>query len=266
MNQCKQCGKRGLFLSLNADSLCKDCAAKLEAERLERQNRLIAEATAFIEDFAQHAQKAVSKSYVFPSMGVAKIEEIKQECKYIQEHIDDRKRYPGFKVAFLGTLSTDDHGLQCSPIFPGRILSRNFADDLDGNLQKYFNELYTSAKDIYNRAVTASKDAYDYTQTFRVAGVTFRNGRRSRQTILRALKFRDPPYENSVSIAVEKEDYEGEDAVGIYVNKEKVGFISKADLPWVLERWDKCVGAVDYSVYGGLRHSFGLEVTIGFRN
>ena len=266
MKQCKQCGKSGIFLNLNADGLCKDCAAKLEAERLERRNRLIAEATAFIEDFGRHAQKAVSKSYVFPSMGVAKIEEIKQECKYIQEHINDRKRYPGFKVAFLNTLTSDGHGFQASPIFPGRIISKNSTDDLDNNLQKYFDELYTSAKDIYNRAVTTSKDAYDYTQTFRVAGVTFRNGRRSRQTILRALKFRDPPYENFASIAVEKEIFEGEDAVGIYVNKEKVGFISKDDLPWVLERWDKCIGAVDYSVYGGFDHSFGMEVTIGFRN
>ena len=266
MKQCTQCGKSGIFLTLNTDGLCKNCAAKVEAERLERRNRLIAEATAFIEDFAQHAQKAVSKSYVFPSMGSTKIDEIMRECKYIQEHIDDRKRYPGFKVAFLSTLTKDEKGFEYSPLFPGRLIFSTFRDDLDGNLQKYFDELRMKASDIYSRAWTASRDAYDYTRVFRVAGVTFKNGRRSRQTILRALKFRDPPYENSVSIAVEKEDYEGEDAVGIYVNKEKVGFISKADLPWVMERWDKCIGAVDYSVYGGFDHSFGMEVTIGFRN
>jgi len=266
MKQCKQCGKSGIFLSLNADGLCKACAAKLEAEQLERRRLLIAQATAFIEDFSQHAQKAVSKSYVFPSMGSARIEEIERGCKYIQEHIDDWKKYPGFKVAFLDTLTTDEKGYTYSPLFPGRMIGKFFQDDLDGNLEKYFNELKNGAKEIYYRAISASLKAYDYSHDFTVAGVTFKNGRQSRQTILRRIMFSDPPYNKDVTIKLQKEEFEGEAAIGVYANGDKVGYISRDDLPWILERWNKYSHVIDYSVYGGLEHSYGMEIKVGFRN
>lgn len=55
---------------------------------------------------------------------------------------------------------------------------------------------------------------------FNVAGVSFKNGRKTRQALIRAIKYQDPPYHKEVNITLERYDYEGSLAIGVYANGE----------------------------------------------
>lgn len=85
---------------------------------------------------------------------------------------------------------------------------------------------------------------------FVVAGVTFKNGRRHRQSILRQIYYRDEPYQNP-TIRLERYEYEGEAAFAVYANDGQVGNISKSDIPYVLKHWNDYIGVSEFSVYGG---------------
>ena len=266
MTQCARCGKRRLFLKLNQDSLCDDCVAQLEAERAaaeaERKRKAIEEATEFISTFSEHAKIAFENTYVYPSDGTEKISRIMRECKYIEEHASDWNQYEEFHDAFVATLYKNERGYTSSPLFPGKIL---WQQD-DKYVEKCFADIKEQANTVYHRALSASLRAYDYRRHFRIVGVTFKNGRKSRQTILRAIKFEKPPFDKELEIKLETEVFEGEDAVGVYANDEKVGSISRDDLPWLLEHWDECSHIDDYSVYGGYGdHNFGMEIFVAFR-
>lgn len=101
---------------------------------------------------------------------------------------------------------------------------------------------------------------------FNIVGVTFKNGRRSRQTILRQIYFRDPPYTHDPDIRIEKVDYEGQPAFAVFTNGEQVGFIGKDDIPAVLERWDKYEEVTEFSVFGGgPGKSYGMDIRVQFK-
>lgn len=81
---------------------------------------------------------------------------------------------------------------------------------------------------------------------FKVAGVTFKNGRKTRQAILRAMKWKEAPYGN-VEITLQRYDFEGGTAIGVYVNGEQIGNVPKefkdeVDAAWkgryVVESWE----------------------------
>lgn len=81
---------------------------------------------------------------------------------------------------------------------------------------------------------------------FKVAGVTFKNGRKTRQAILRAMKWQDPPYDK-VEITLQRYDFEGSVAIGVYANGEQIGNVPKdmkdaVDDAWkgdyIVEEWD----------------------------
>lgn len=81
---------------------------------------------------------------------------------------------------------------------------------------------------------------------FKVAGVSFKNGRRTRQAILRAMKYRDNGFEE-VEITLQRYDFEGKLAIGVYANGEQIGNVPKdltgeVDAAWtseyVIEEWE----------------------------
>lgn len=130
-------------------------------------------------------------------------------------------------------------------------------------------ELYTrtdqyKAQKERERIVEEDRARHEYL-SFKIAGVTFKNGRRSRQTILRQINFRDPPYNRDPEIRVEKCVFEGEPAFAVYTNEEQVGYIGKQDIPEVLKRWNKYVGVAEFSVYGGgPGRNYGATVKLKF--
>lgn len=119
--------------------------------------------------------------------------------------------------------------------------------------------------DIYAQAEAARKN-HDYF-TFRVAGVTFYNGRRSRQVILRKINFHDDPFE-WVNWTLRQYDYNGETAVGVYANDQQVGNVPRKELAFVLDNWDRIRSVYHASITGGgtdhdgQKLNFGCEITL----
>lgn len=101
------------------------------------------------------------------------------------------------------------------------------------------------------------KKAYE----FKVVGVTFKTGRKSRQTALRRIRFNDEPYE-TVDIQIKEYDYEGELALGVYANDFQVGNIAKADINRVSSLLSDDYTIYDYKIYGGGDKSWGMSITL----
>lgn len=101
--------------------------------------------------------------------------------------------------------------------------------------------------------------------TLKVVGVSFKNpGNKSRQAILRKFKFGDPPFNTgSVNVELREYEYQGELALGVFLEGEQVGNIAKEDLPRVLPRMDDFVEIVEVNVTGGGRTSSGETINYG---
>lgn len=103
--------------------------------------------------------------------------------------------------------------------------------------------------------------------TYKVSGVTFKTGRKSRQVALRHIYFRDPPYDGDLNVYIQQYDYDGEIAIGVYVNDFQVGNIPKNKVNEILDMWDDDMTLIDYSIYGGGDgKSWGMEIELSFKN
>lgn len=113
----------------------------------------------------------------------------------------------------------------------------------------------------------------------KVAGVTNKNGRRGRQTILRQIRWKDGDYkrlEPEDCIRLKLTEYEGEPAVEVWVHstqaEEMIGYVPKEELPFVALNMDAFDGAFGLEVYGGgqgedgTRLSYGATFTARFAN
>lgn len=112
--------------------------------------------------------------------------------------------------------------------------------------------------------------------TFRVAGVTFKNDDgKSRQDILRHMKFGDPPWaddpDDLVGELVET-TFDGEPAIEVYVNGHLVGHVPKAQIASVsaaLKNVATC-HVSDVQIIGGgtdqngTRLSYGCMITLKY--
>lgn len=105
----------------------------------------------------------------------------------------------------------------------------------------------------------------------KVVGVTFKNEKGpTRQTILRKLKFRDPPFDKYADIELRKYDFEGNPAYGVYANNMQIGNIPSEYVQFVIDNAE-CVESIsNISIYGGGRdangyaRSYGCELTLRF--
>lgn len=95
---------------------------------------------------------------------------------------------------------------------------------------------------------------------FNVAGVTFKNGRKTRQALIRAIKWHDPPYDKNVEITFERYDFEGHLAIGVYANGEQLGNVPKDKLQEFDQAWTGRYIIESYDVLGS-----GKEAPFGFR-
>ncbi len=105
--------------------------------------------------------------------------------------------------------------------------------------------------------------------SFKVAGVIYRNEDGSdRQTILRHLKFLDPPYipagTKEAVLAFENYTYEGEPAIHITVNGYTIGNVPRANIQEVTDALKRPGMSAAYTIYGGNGHNYGCEVSIGY--
>ena len=106
------------------------------------------------------------------------------------------------------------------------------------------------------------------TLTFKVVGVTFKNpDGKSRQTILRKLRWRDPPFnsEDGIEITIEKGEYQGEPAFSVYANGLQVGNIGRDDSPFFVERWFDFIGVTYADISGGGTDDEGHSINFGMK-
>ena len=106
--------------------------------------------------------------------------------------------------------------------------------------------------------------------TFKVVGVTFSNPDGSkRQTILRKIKWGDPPFgenkdgESNLDVTIEYGEYEGEPAFPVYANGQQVGNIGREDIPVFVSRWSEFKGVVSVDVLGGGTDENGKAINYG---
>ena len=116
-----------------------------------------------------------------------------------------------------------------------------------------------------------AKAPYEF-MTFRVAGVSFNNeDGTSRQSILRAFRFRDPPFDEHSNVTVEDTGYNGEPAFQIKLNGICVGWVPKDEIAELSSKWDKIDKITAFDVTGGgfdpdtgERRHYGATISIRF--
>lgn len=97
----------------------------------------------------------------------------------------------------------------------------------------------------------------------RVAGVTFANGRRQRQTILREIYWKDKAYSGPVCVRLRRSEFEGKESVEVWANDEQIGFIPKSQTDYFLANWDRLKECRDLKVYGGGQKQSGETLSFG---
>jgi len=117
------------------------------------------------------------------------------------------------------------------------------------------------------RAAAYSQEGFDFLKT-KVAGVTFKNGRRSRQTILRAMYFKDAPFDKGdMELTIERGEWEGKPAFGVFVNGEQIGNVPAEHAQFVADNFSRLDGITHIEVYGGGEgRNYGAEIILRFRN
>lgn len=268
MERCTECGKIVLFSRLSYDGLCKQCKAKqyaankaaYEATYEREKQKEYQDALQFIREMTPYVKKALSRSVVFPALGKKTLIEQKKACDFVVENIDNWKNYASIREALEGTCVCISRERVSYPVLGGS----SFSQYDEVNLGKEFEKVKKAASELSTACYLASLKAYDYSKVVTVVGVTFRNGRRQRQTILRQIRFHDPPYKSEPEIRLERYLCEGEDAIAVYADTEQVGNISRADLPFFLEHWDEYSGVDEFDVKGGTDTSFGLDIRAVF--
>lgn len=112
-----------------------------------------------------------------------------------------------------------------------------------------------------------AKPAFEFLSV-KVAGVTFKNGRKSRQAILRKIHFKDEPFnKGTMELTLQREEWECKPAFGVYVNGDQIGNIPAEYVSYVNDNFSRLDGIVNMEVYGGGEgRNYGAEITLRFWN
>lgn len=113
-------------------------------------------------------------------------------------------------------------------------------------------------------------DASPYVRrAYKLTGVTFKNeDGSSRQSVLRKLKFNDPPFDEGAELELSRYEWESKPALAVLANGLQIGNIPANDVDFLIENWGRIIGFTNCHVYGGGRgedgeqKSFGVEVVL----
>ena len=238
MDTCRLCNKSGLFVRTDINSLCAKCS-----QEIKRPDFI--SALEFIDRLTSLCQKATKDTVIVPHRGKKSIDEQRSACEEFLSIVDSWVEYPKFSQAFTLTLVPEERlsGFE-HPLFPLIRFSNPHAIDFE----MHFSKLKETVKDISTDCLIASFHAYDYSKLFHVVGVTFFNGKQSRQSILKRL---GRGYgDNCERLWLERYLFDGEDAVAVYAKEGQIGNIAKTDLPWLLSHWEDYAYISDYEVVG----------------
>lgn len=100
----------------------------------------------------------------------------------------------------------------------------------------------------------------------KVAGVTFKDGRQSRQTMIRRLYWKDAPFdENEAEVTLQREEFEGKPAFAVLLNDRKIGYIPAEHAQFVADNFERCDGVTHIEASCGKDDVYGAEIIIRFR-
>ena len=101
----------------------------------------------------------------------------------------------------------------------------------------------------------------------KVVGVTFKNDDgTNRQSILRKIKQQDAPFESgNAYLSLETYEFEGEPAVGVYVDGIQIGNLSREEAKFFVENYDKIETLSGFEVVGGGTNEDGEKMSYGAR-
>lgn len=239
--------------------MCRKCFEQEQIILEKKKQEGLDNATQFITDMIPYVEKAFARTTVFPALGKKSLIEQKDACDFVCRNIDNWKNYPFIKEALFETSVHESNGMITHPILKGMILRSS-----DTDIAKSFESLKKKADHLSTECYLASLKAYDYSKLFVVVGVTFKNGRRHRQTILRQIRFHDAPYSKTPEITLNRYLYENEDAVAVYANDEQIGNISRLDLPFLMEHWNEYSRVDDFDITGSTETNFGIVIRAVF--
>ena len=107
--------------------------------------------------------------------------------------------------------------------------------------------------------------SYEFLRT-KIAGVTFKDGRKSRQTIIRRLYWKDEPFDkNEAEVVLERGEYEGKSAFAVILNGQKAGYVPAEHVQFIEENFARCDGVTHIEAYCGANDIYGAEIIIRFR-
>ena len=106
---------------------------------------------------------------------------------------------------------------------------------------------------------------YDYWKV-KVAGVTFKNGGKSRQTILKKIYFRDEPFNKDEchSCTLRRGEYQGEPSFAVCVHDDIIGFIPRENVQYFYDNFYRCDGITAIRVFSG-HDIIGAGAIVRFR-
>ena len=278
MKKCSRCGKLGLFFYIDADGLCEKCAVEVkeqqEAEQKRQQEKAweqqLVAAQTFLRELAdicaaiptQPSLLARANSEDFSQwlkqLSLEELSGIEASCEKICTLLTQWRNYPRLWESFLSECVPVDGVVgyvRHSQIYTGIFNPRH--DDFG----RISSELTSNAKTLHEQ-VQMARNFESF--TYKVVGVSFKNGRRSRQTILKQIHFRDPPYTKTPEIRIEEYEHEGEPAFAVYANEEQVGNIGKENIPEILERWDRYRRVRSFDIRGGGDFNYGMVICVEF--
>lgn len=107
--------------------------------------------------------------------------------------------------------------------------------------------------------------SYEFLRT-KIAGVTFKDSRKSRQTIIRRLYWKDEPFDkNEAEVVLERGEYEGKPAFAVILNGQKAGYVPAEHVQFIEENFARCDGVTHIEAYCGANDIYGAEIIIRFR-
>lgn len=136
-------------------------------------------------------------------------------------------------------------------------------------LQPFQPESSTASTEFINASGHRQGSLYEFVDTT-VAGVTFSNGRRQRQTILRQIYWKDEPYHRDIEVNLRVSAFEGQPAVEVWVNEEQIGYVPKDQAAFYAQNMYRFDSVFDFEVCGGGSRngeqvSYGASFTTRFR-
>lgn len=155
------------------------------------------------------------------------------------------------KIDYLSTKTIDE--------LKNIIKNNSSPDDISTDiiLPSLESEIFTARNINSHRKIYASL-------SFKVSGVTFKTGRKSRQVMLKNMYFKNtPPFDDEITITFKRYDFEGNLAIGVYANDLQIGNVPLNLVKTFDEYWISDYVA-SFDVYGGGSKNWGCEVDVTF--